>query len=85
VNTAFLLMAEFGGSEIPLEQLAVKYFGLSDRQAKERASLNKLPVPAYRMGSQKSPWLVSANDLADFIDKQREQARAEWQKMNGRP
>jgi len=34
----------------------------------------QLPIPAYRIGSQKSPWLISATDLARHIDHQRENA-----------
>jgi hypothetical protein len=33
-----------------------------------------LPCRAFRLGGQKSPWLVSAMDLAALIDAQRDRA-----------
>jgi hypothetical protein len=80
--TYFGLLAEFGESEIPLARVSEKYFGLSAPKAKRRACLQQLPIPAYRAGSQKSPWLVSAADLARHIDQQRKRAEDLWAKMN---
>jgi len=80
--TYFGLLAEFGESEIPLNRICEKYFGLSVAKAKRRACLQQLPVPAYRAGSQKSPWLISAIDLANHIDQQRRHAERQWQRMN---
>jgi hypothetical protein len=80
--TYFGLLAEFGESEIPLDRVCRKYFGLSVSKAKRRAGLQRLPVPAYRAGSQKSPWLISAADLAKHIDDQRQSASDQWAAMN---
>lgn len=80
--TYFGLLAEFGESEIPLDRICEKYFGLSIPKAKRRACLQQLPIPAYRAGSQKSPWLISAADLAKHIDQQRLLARHQWTNMN---
>ena len=82
MNTAFLLLAEYGQTDIPLETVADKYLGLSSTEAKNRAARCALPFPAYRTGSQKSPWLVRITDLAEFIDKTRELARKEWEQVN---
>lgn len=82
--TYFGLLAEFGESEIPLARVSEKYFGLSVPKAKRRACLQQLPIPAYRAGSQKSPWLVSAADLARHIDQQRKRAEDLWISMNGK-
>ena len=49
---------------------------------RERAARRQLPVTAYRGGTQKSPWLVSAQDLADYIDEQRTKAKREWDQVN---
>lgn len=81
VSTFFALMAEYGTAEIPLEKVCEKYFGLNPRTAAERAP-KRLPCPAYRMAGQKSKWLVSAKDLAEMIDSNREKAKEEWQKFN---
>ena len=79
--TYFGLLAEFGESEIPLERVCSKYFGLSVTKAKRRACMQQLPIPAYRAGSQKSPWLISAVDLARHIDEQRRSAERQWRRM----
>jgi hypothetical protein len=73
-STYFGLLAEFGESNIPLERVAPKYFGLSVDEAKRRAPSKLLPVQVFRLGGQKSPWLVSAADLAEVIDGRRRRA-----------
>lgn len=82
MNTVFLLLAEFGETDIPLQKIAPKYFGMEVKKAARMASLHQLPVPCFRGGSQKSPWLVSAIDLAAYIDKLRADAQKEWEKMH---
>jgi Pyocin activator protein PrtN len=74
-STYFGLLAEFGEANIPLERVAPKYFGLSFEEARRRAPGKVLPCRAFRLGGQKSPWLVSAADLAELIDQRRERAR----------
>ncbi len=79
VSTVFLLLAEFGQADVPLEVVAAKYLGLSEAQARQRANTRRLPFPAYRGGeSQKSRWVVRITDLADYLDAQRECAKREW-------
>jgi hypothetical protein len=73
-NTYFGLLAEFGEANIPLQKVAPKYFGLSEDEARRRAPTGLLPCRVFRLGSQKAPWLVSAADLAELIDKQRNRA-----------
>jgi len=77
-STYFGLLAEFGTAEIPLEGIAGKYFGLDEREAKRRAAMRSLPLPAYRAGSQKSGWLISASDLAKYLDERKAEAQREW-------
>lgn len=73
-STYFGLLAEFGEANIPLEHVAPKYFGLSSAEARRRAPAKLLPCRAFRLGGQKSPWLVSATDLAELIDARRQKA-----------
>jgi hypothetical protein len=73
-STYFGLLAEFGEANIPLDKVAPKYFGLSYQEARRRAPTKMLPWKAFRLGGQKSPWLVSAVDLAELIDRQRQRA-----------
>jgi len=82
-STFFALMAEYESGDIPLNDCCHKYFGLDVKKAGERARAQKLPVPAYRGGSQKSMWLISTSDLASFIDKQRKAAEIDWKRLNG--
>ncbi|MFM9270006.1 pyocin activator PrtN family protein [Halomonas elongata] len=84
MNTYFGLLAEFDGrSELPLDEVAPRYFGISARTASTRAGAQALPVPTYRAGdSQKSPWLVSAVDLAEYLDEKRAEAHEMWQRVN---
>lgn len=70
-STFFGLLAEFGEANIPLDKVAPKYFGLSQQEARHRASARLLPCRAFRLGGQKSPWLVSAVDLAELIERHR--------------
>jgi len=65
-RTLFLLLAEFGTGQIPVERCA-HHFGMTPEQAKRTAARQQLPVPAFRLGSQKSPWLISAEHLAAHI------------------
>jgi Pyocin activator protein PrtN len=76
-STYFGLLAEFGEANIPLERVAPKYFGLSYAEARRRAPGKMLPCPVFRLGGQKSPWLVSAADLAQLIDARREKSAAQ--------
>lgn len=73
-STYFGLLAEFGEAHVPLERVAPKYFGLSFDEARRRAPAKLLPCRAFRLGGQKSPWLISVTDLADLIDRQRDSA-----------
>ncbi len=80
MNTAFLLMAEFETSQIPLEKVC-PLFGLTPPEAAKRAARAALPVPAYRLASQKSPWLVDVQALASYLDEKKAAAESEWQRI----
>ncbi len=79
----FGLMSEFGTTEVPLVDVASKYLNLDERSAKERASAQELPFPVYRCGSRKSPWMVNIGALAQFLERQQELARNQWEAING--
>ena len=80
-KTLFLVLAEFGSAQIPLTACA-HHFGLTEAEAKRAAPRQALPVPCYRLGSQKSPWLVAAEALAEHIRTKQQAANKEWQKVN---
>lgn len=75
-STIFFLMAEFNAGEILLEDCCEKYFGLSPEVAKRRAMTQSLPVMVYKgTDSQKGKWLVSAPDLAEYLEGQKAKGR----------
>ena len=78
----FLMAYEYGSTTVPLARCA-ELFGYSPDEAAKRAARAALPVPVFRCGSQKSPWLVNVEDLADYIESQRRQALEEWRRVNG--
>ena len=73
-STYFGLLAEVSEATIPLDRAAPKDFGLSSAEARRRAPAKQLPCRAFRLGGQKSPWLVSVTDLAELIDARRQKA-----------
>lgn len=77
-----LLMAEFNTPNIELSAVSQKYFGMSPATAEAKANACKLPVPTYRIGtSQKAKRCINIQDLAEYIDKRREEGRIEWEQV----
>ena len=79
--TLFMVLAEYGTAQIPVERCAAQ-FGMTPNEAKAAARRQALPVPCYRLGSQKSPWVVDAAALANHIRAKREAATHEWNKIH---
>lgn len=79
--TLFMVLAEYGTAQIPVERCA-SHFGMTVQEAKAAARRQALPVPAYRLGSQKSPWVVDAAALASHIRAKREAAESEWKRVH---
>lgn len=69
---------------IPLADIAEQYLGINERLAKERAAACDLGLPVFRLGSNKSPWVVSVDDFADFVERRAEEARIQWRARVGR-
>ncbi|EMM9996555.1 pyocin activator PrtN family protein [Morganella morganii] len=85
MNTVFLLMAEFGTSQIPLNIVAEKFLRLTPSYADKKANLGELPFPTYRDDrSQKSQRMIHVSDLAEWIDKQRNNAKKELNAINSK-
>ncbi len=83
MKTSFLLLAQYEKPLIPLKDISEEYFGCAPGTAQKKASSGNLPLPIVRLSeSQKSPLFVHINDLAEFIDKQTEKAREEWESVN---
>lgn len=83
MNTVFLLLAQYGTAQVPLEVCCGDFFGMSSDRAAYAAGRHQLPVPAFKAGGPKSPWLVDIRELAAWIDKRRAEASEEWRKVKG--
>ncbi len=81
-STYFSLLAEFGTAQIPLESMCRQYFCLSPAEAKRRASRCTLPIPTIRLATNKSPHIVKAECLANYIDEQLLKAKKQWNDVN---
>jgi hypothetical protein len=85
-NTAFLLMAQYGGTAvIPLEFVARDFFRhLTVQKLLRKIMRGEIRLPIVRIEqSQKAARGVHLVDLAAYIDKQREMALKESQQLSG--
>lgn len=79
--TSLALMAIYKTPVIPLTEVCERFFGLSYEEALKKAARNELPVPAFRLtNSRKAPFVVSAEALGNWIDKQEAAAATLWQR-----
>ena len=81
-STFMALMLEYETADIPLKSCCEKYFGISHEKASSKARHQQLPVACYRGGSQKSEWLINAHDLAEWLDRLKQNARHDHQRIN---
>jgi len=81
-NTKMMLASIFGMNPlISLEEVCGEFLSLSYNTALRKARVNELPFPVLRLGdSQKSPWMVNIDDLAEFVDHTSRVARSEWKR-----
>ncbi|MGP0172359.1 pyocin activator PrtN family protein [Pseudomonas sp. NCHU5208] len=82
MNTAFLLMAQYGGiAVIPLDRVCTDYFShLTPEKFKQKVLIGAIDLPIVRMErSQKSAKGVHLLDLANYLDARRAEALKEWE------
>lgn len=87
MNTLFLLMAQYDGKAvIPLDRVCADYMNLTVEKFKSKCLQGEIEIPIVRTGanSQKAALGVHINDLASYIDNQREKAAEELNKLLGR-
>jgi hypothetical protein len=78
-KTELMLLIKFESPIIPLERVSEEYFGCSKNTAKQKAKSGTLPIPTFRLGtSQKLPWMINIQDLAQFIETNSTEAKREW-------
>lgn len=79
--TSLALMSIFKTPTIPLVDICDRYFSLSYEEAMKKAARNELPVPTFRLtSSRKSPLMVSAESLGNWIDRTEAEARVSWER-----
>jgi len=87
MNTIFLLMAQYDGQAvIPLSRVCTDYMHLTVEKFKLKCLSGEIDIPIVRLGanSQKAALGVHVKDLADYIDRQRDKAAKEQNKLMGR-
>lgn len=87
MKTLFLLVAQYDGLVIiPLERICADYFThLTPTKLKLKVAAGLIDLVIVRMeNSQKSAQGIHINDLADYLDTQRERAKAEHDQLMGR-
>lgn len=87
MNTAFLLLAQYGGrAVIPIEDVCRDYFGhLTVEKLVRKVAAGEIPIPVTRIeASQKAARGVHLQDLADYIDRQRAAAVKEFNQLHRR-
>ena len=87
MNTLFLLMAQYNGQAvIPLDRVCADYMSLTVEKFKRKRLDGEIDIPVIRLGAdtQKAALGVHLKDLADYIDRQREKAAQEQNKLFGR-
>lgn len=87
MNTLFLLMAQYNGQAvIPLQRVCADYMNLTVEKFKQKQMAGEIKIPIVRLGaqSQKAGLGIHLNDLADYIDHQRQSAVSDLNKLFGK-
>lgn len=87
MNTAFLLLAQYGGAAvIPIDLVCRDYFShLTPHELARKAGAGAIDLPITRIeNSQKAARGVHLQDLADWIDARRAAAQKECDQLQGR-
>ena len=84
MNTVFLLLAQYGRTIVPAEDVRRDYFAhMSPEVFARRVAAGEVPIPVVRMGDgQKAARGFHLNDLATYIDQQRAAAVKEFEQIN---
>lgn len=74
MNTAEDLKKELG--RFPrLDDVAKQFLDMEGQIAARRAAAGELPFPVFKLGSNKSPWLVDIKYFAEYIERQSIEAK----------
>jgi hypothetical protein len=87
MKTLLLLMAQYDGQAvIPIEWVCRDFLGLSVDKFKRKRLMGEIDIPVIRLGanSQKANLGVHLEDLAAYIERQREAAIREQDQLMDR-
>ncbi|GIU23089.1 pyocin activator PrtN family protein [Shewanella schlegeliana] len=82
-TTRSLLAAQFNNQAIiRVEEIAKTLLGMEPNTAKRKAANFALPFPTFRLSdSQKSPWLVTFDELVKYVERKSCERAKLWQRM----
>lgn len=87
LNTAFLLMAQYGGKAIiPINDVCRDYFShLTPTMLLRKIEAGEIALPLVRIDvkSQKTAKGIHLQDLANYLDARVKAARRECEQLNG--
>ena len=99
MNTQYALHAAFGTPIIKLSEVSEQFFGMKYTTAKAKVNAKEFPIPAFKLHEAhpnlsddeskkanlgtKMPLFVHVDDLANYIDKKRAEAKREWESIYG--
>lgn len=85
MNTLFLLMAQYNGmAVVPVDAVCRDYFShLTSEKFLRKVGAGEIAIPVVRMeASQKAARGVHLQDLADYLDRQRDAALRECRQLS---
>lgn len=83
MNMTFALLARFNTPTIPLKEICQEFLGITPKTAEQKAKACNLPFPTFKtLKSERSPTMVNVQDLGNYLQKEYEQGREEWESVN---
>ena len=70
-DTYTTLLMVYEATMVPLSTIAEPYLGLNEERARYLAKRDMLPLPVFRLGGNRAPWMLHLADLSELIDAQR--------------
>lgn len=78
------LLKKYGEEIVPLERICGQELDLKFRVARLKPVREKLPFPVFRLrDSRRAPWMVNLRDVAVWLEKRAQDARATWGEGRG--
>nr|WP_213568675.1 pyocin activator PrtN family protein [Salmonella enterica] len=76
ISSSIVMLMSVISTHYDLSRISVGHY------TEAKANACQLPIPTYRVGtSQKAKRCINIQDLAEYIDKRREEGRIEWERV----